>query len=310
MTRGDIHSPSNVRPERYTWLDSLDLSDTVSDDEYYASIVVRLIEGSPHDREDQCAHCGAYLRYVAVMEYRDGSNRYLVPWGHDCLDTLSMLEDNAAAKLRQLKLARQRREQAKRNQEERERFKQDQPDVYTLLQMAVAEPQDHLDFVLDVAWRFQRDPYLSERQVAALERCVKGHEKFVLGKLEREERERVRLQTVTPIPEHLLKTRFTETYRVVSTDVRDSDYGIRYCMLVEHPDGWRLWGTAPDSVFSDIRDDMDRPRKHTHVRFACRIDPSEDDPTFGYISRPTKAKAFTPEPEPEVAEQSSGDTPF
>lgn len=308
MKRNDIHSPSSVNPERYTWLDSIDLSDGEDRDAQHR-VLQRLSDGSPHGNYDQCAHCGAWLTYVAVMAYHDPGTGtgYLVPWGHDCLETLSMLEDAADARLRQLKLARQRRQAADRNREAREQFAQDQPDVYTLLTMALRDPTDHLDFVCDVARRFDREPHLSDRQLAALERCVQSHEKFARAKAHRERQEAKRLAVAKPVPWDL--GRFADDYRVVSTDVRESDYGIRYVMLVEHRDGWRLWGTAPDAVFSDIRDDLG-PRKHTHVRFACRVSVSDDDPTFGFIERPTRAHAFTPMPEQPADEPQDPDTPF
>ena len=50
-----------------------------------------------------------------------------------------------------------------------------------------------------------------------------------------------------------------------------------YRMLVQHADGWKVWGTAPDGV-----------EKGQTIRFSASVIVSRDDKKFGYFKRPTK----------------------
>jgi hypothetical protein len=49
-------------------------------------------------------------------------------------------------------------------------------------------------------------------------------------------------------------------------------------MLVEHADGWKVWGTIPASLIKAHRGDK--------VRFDTAITRSDRDPKFGFFSRP------------------------
>lgn len=50
-----------------------------------------------------------------------------------------------------------------------------------------------------------------------------------------------------------------------------------YRMLVQHADGWKVWGTAPDGV-----------AKGQTIRFSAAVTASNTDTKFGYFKRPTK----------------------
>lgn len=69
---------------------------------------------------------------------------------------------------------------------------------------------------------------------------------------------------------------------VISTKEVESMYGVSLKMLVESPDGWRVFGSVPNSV--DIN-------KGDTITFrASEIEKSKDDPKFGFFKRPTRAK--------------------
>jgi hypothetical protein len=50
-------------------------------------------------------------------------------------------------------------------------------------------------------------------------------------------------------------------------------------MLVEHVDGWRVWGTMPSGLSA---------KKGDRVRFNARLERSNKDPLFGFFARATK----------------------
>jgi hypothetical protein len=75
-----------------------------------------------------------------------------------------------------------------------------------------------------------------------------------------------------------------------------SGYGTRsvHKMLVELDNGNRVWGTMPAAVdeacWLDEAQTEYEP-KGVRVKFAAEVEPSRDDPYFGFFRRPTKAVA-------------------
>lgn len=82
-----------------------------------------------------------------------------------------------------------------------------------------------------------------------------------------------------PVP--VTDDRVEITARIIKLDLHVNDYGSREVMTVEHEDGWRLWGTQPRDLYGASEGDV--------VRFTARVEPSDDDPKFGFFKRPTKA---------------------
>ena len=62
----------------------------------------------------------------------------------------------------------------------------------------------------------------------------------------------------------------------------ENDYGCGYKMRVVTDTGWAVWGTVPRGLSGVEVDDR--------VRFDAEIMPSEDDRSFGFFKRPTKAE--------------------
>ena len=74
--------------------------------------------------------------------------------------------------------------------------------------------------------------------------------------------------------------RVTVQGEIVSTRTDDTRFGTVVKILVQG-DGWRLWGTKPAAVSSAARGDV--------VEFTATISASDDDESFGFFARPTKA---------------------
>lgn len=109
---------------------------------------------------------------------------------------------------------------------------------------------------------------------------------------------------VPAIPRDLGRVEVAGT--VISAEYRDTDYGSTPKMLLETDEGWRLWGTVPEAIFSAA--DVEQTEKLeaagaergdweplvTYIRgrrvtFYASVTRSDDDETFGFFSRPTKA---------------------
>lgn len=94
--------------------------------------------------------------------------------------------------------------------------------------------------------------------------------------------EKVRKAKALPIP--AFEDRTTITATVLSAKWRDDGYGTTLKITVEHVDGWRLWGTTPRSILDEAE-----PRVGDVVTFDAAIVISDDDKSFGFFKRPTKA---------------------
>jgi len=80
--------------------------------------------------------------------------------------------------------------------------------------------------------------------------------------------------------------------KVISTKVEDGGYGPTLKMLVQHVDGYRLWGTAPRSLIDEGSKVGDHSLKGKTVSFVARIQRSDRDDKFGFFSRPTNASVI------------------
>ncbi len=90
-------------------------------------------------------------------------------------------------------------------------------------------------------------------------------------------------EAAADIPEFSGRARITGT--IVSTKWRETDFGPTLKMLVRHADGWKVWGSVPSSLGTVESNLIGKT-----VEFHARVERSNDDPKFGFFSRPTKAK--------------------
>ena len=67
---------------------------------------------------------------------------------------------------------------------------------------------------------------------------------------------------------------------ILATKTLDTRWGVTVKMLVQGP-GWRVWGTRPTEIPTATRGDV--------VEFTATVSASDDDDSFGFYSRPTKA---------------------
>jgi hypothetical protein len=72
------------------------------------------------------------------------------------------------------------------------------------------------------------------------------------------------------------------TGTVVSVKEVETRFGMATKMLIRHADGWKVWGTVPRA--------LDTPAKGDTVTLTATVEPSRDDPKFGFYSRPTGAR--------------------
>lgn len=83
---------------------------------------------------------------------------------------------------------------------------------------------------------------------------------------------------------------------IVSDKWADSPWGATRKMLVQSDEGWRVYGTCPDALACAPRDwpaGQDHPPvRGRRVRFVAAVEPSSNEPTFGWFKRPTHAEVI------------------
>jgi hypothetical protein len=127
----------------------------------------------------------------------------------------------------------------------------------------------------DIATKMARDLYLSEKQIAFLLKLHAQHQE-----------EEVRRTLAVPCPEG----RFEIAGTVVSIKWQENDFGGALKMLVLAEAGFKLWGSVPASLmYPTVETPID---KGAVVKFTATVQPSRDDKSFGFFSRPTKAVAL------------------
>lgn len=111
--------------------------------------------------------------------------------------------------------------------------------------------------------------------VASLARAYDNH---LQGEARRKARESERESEVVS---DCLTGRVEVTGVVTSTDSRANDFGVRYVMTVKDDRGFRVWGSIPSAINPSVGD---------RVTFTATVEKSDKDGTFGFYTRPSKAR--------------------
>jgi hypothetical protein len=128
------------------------------------------------------------------------------------------------------------------------------------------------DFVADLARGLDAYGSLTDRQVEVLLQAPTE----IKERKAREAAEAKRVAQATPVPTG------TEilTGEVATTKWVDNGYGSTLKMLVLEDRGFKVWGSVPSSLNVEQGD---------RVTFLAAVEPSDDDPLFGFYKRPRKA---------------------
>lgn len=143
-----------------------------------------------------------------------------------------------------------------------------------------------VDFAASVWRRFERDATLSDKQTAVLLK-LKGE------RAGRQEQTRMRIaerEAAAPVPETDERLRIEG--EVVSCKFRDDDFGGKWKVVVKADSGFKVWGSLPSSLDVsevEVREDQSNAR----IAFTARVERSNDDETFGFFHRPTKAEVLS-----------------
>ena len=280
-------------PEAYTFVGALYHYAPTSDDyaDYAASIIEDVIgtftdryDVNIFEREDAkrlanpegryatrgtCDHCGAHFNYGAVFRNTESGEHLVV--GHICAtDKMSLTtgEYNDALLRRAMKSARTKiKMKATR---EKNRAILESGELGPELTNGLNYPHPMCESI--------RNAFFDGRELTAKMKAavIRAYTEDWYKVREAPEPDPV------PIPDLPKRSTFTGT--VLGLKDKETMYGVVTKMVFRDDRGFKLYGTVPSALF-----DGEGELRGSRVKFDAAIEVSNDDPCFGFFSRPTKA---------------------
>jgi hypothetical protein len=282
MVRTDVHRPSAIVPSDYELVDHFgwmtvpaeynEDGDSMIREPYGEHAMATYDDGPRVDLWpdlQKCDVCGARFVHGAVMTHVPTG--LLLSIGHDC-----------AAKYLSLRALpkRERADRAARRMRRRLAWKKMRLMLAAFPLLNKALKADH-HISRDLRAKAIKWGDLSEKQIALAF-------KLEVQAAENAERKANEPDAV-PVPE--TNKRFTLKGLVLGTRSEEGYYGatvLKMLVQVEAEGGvYKVWGTCPEAIWGNSEGSV---VKGCQVEFACKVQRSNDDESFGFFSRPTKAR--------------------
>ncbi len=277
--RTDIHRPSapEFDPQAYECYGVFDLmpdfggeAETKARRELIASMVDKGYRfGSTGN--GGCGHCGANLRYAALMIREDVKEMIYV--GETCLDNRFSLTAELFQKLRsQAKLNKDREVKSVK----RAQFIADNVEVQELI--AYEQEVDAIPtFLMSLLFQLEQYGELSEKQIASIRPAIeRDRDQVAKAKIREIERQALIAKGVSA-PEG----KVTVIGEVIAQKWQENDFGGAMKMLVQAEEGYKVWVTRPTSIFNTEVGDK--------IQFTATLTQSREDVLFAYGKSPSKA---------------------
>lgn len=283
MSRNDAHSPANLVTEDYEYILSADNSPEFGPGWVMQYGDFGLETSRALGRTDrlgrgvwQCHHCGARIRYFAVLKHVPTGDYIAV--GETCLENRF---ERATHEFQALRRQAQLDRQAQRIKTAIAEFVASNSDLAFMADKTgetTPEASKDNDFIKDVARKLRQYGELSERQIEAVRRAV-------VRDAERAARQEAQAEEATaPVP----TGRVTITGTVVMRRFYENDFGGSIKIIVKgETDGgfWKVFVTEPAAITTEVGD---------VVTLTATIEASDKDESFGFGKRPSKASVLTP----------------
>tara|TARA_R100001015_G_C4632170_1_gene195383 strand:+ start:450 stop:1112 length:663 start_codon:yes stop_codon:yes gene_type:complete len=136
------------------------------------------------------------------------------------------------------------------------------------------------DLLADLAVSLRDHGKLSPKQTDIVRKSLARAKERLATKAEREAQWKAEAANLPPVPE--TDERIDIVAEILSTKEVEGMYGWQTKALYKTDAGYKLWGSVPSKI--------SEAKKGDRVQFSAKVSRSDDDPSFGFISRPTKAK--------------------
>lgn len=288
-TRNDIHRPSAINPREYDFV----ANDYVGPDSngtwrflaaeraaFRAHVERTGGKYANHEHGGTCHICGATAFYLAKFHHA-ATNTYICT-GEDCAQKLEMGSPVAFRTFRD-KVHGAREAQAGKNKART--ILTDKGliaawDVYATEGEARANFKYEESTITDIVGKLVRYGSVSDKQLDFVRKLLGQIAERAGKQLAREAADAAAL----PLP--TFTGRATIEGVVLSIKTGENAYGPYTRMLVKADDGWKVFGSVPAQIADVQRGDR--------VRFVAKVEPSKDDPKFGFFSRPAKGEIVAP----------------
>jgi hypothetical protein len=138
---------------------------------------------------------------------------------------------------------------------------------------------DFGSFLLKLRDDIQEWGKLSEKQTDVVREALARAKKRLAEKAEREAKWKEEAAKAPPVPE--TDERIDVVAEILHTKTVEGRFGFQIKALYKTDAGYKLWGSLPSKIYD--------AKKGDRVQFSAKVSRS-DDPSFGFINRPTKAK--------------------
>lgn len=288
--RVDIHAPSaeGFDPEQYGCMGVFDLNpaaDGGQDTEYAALMIQARLQATEKLKAEgykfaahnqglgQCGHCGAHMRYAALMFQFEVKEMIWV--GEICLNgTFSNTKEDFKRIREQANNQRQLTKALGLKNARLSNYAQEYPELAIWLNESEWEKirRNYPYFVYDVYNQIARRD-LSPRQLEAVVKVLKETD---------EKRAQEALSPKEPEINAPCPNGKTEVIgEVICVKLQESYFGNTLKMLVKDDKGFKVWVTLPSALGG--------VQKGARVKFTATLEQSNDDETFGFGKRPSKA---------------------
>jgi hypothetical protein len=287
MPRTDIHRPSVIIPEDYDYvgLECIKIEsvgDVFLTDELRKEIKRHMtMTGGEYARNHSagnCHICGAHCIYTVVFHHRP-SNSY-IRTGSDCADKLDMSYNTGA--MNAFRTACKEAMELHAGKKKAQAILADANlsaawGVYmTDYSGSNNFPPNEEMTIREMVGKLVRFGSISDKQIAFLGALLNRIDERAVIEAKRQAEK----DAAAPVPTGKIAVEGV----VVATKSVETMYGDTLKMVVLSDDGWKVFGSIPDCLYSG-----GHPIKGCRVRFNATVEASPTDDKFGFFKRPTKA---------------------
>lgn len=285
-TRTDTHRPSAIVPDDYVFVACAYLKIENLGDAFFLQEQRELIQAhmartggaySRHEHGGNCHVCGSVNLIYSIVYYHEPSNSY-IRVGEDCAQKLDM---GGQREINRFRAAVHDALEAKAGKAKAKAILNEAriPEAWEIY-----EATDRTGFrfeentITDIVGKLVKYGSVSVAQGEFVHRLLdKIHNRAHI-----EAQRKLEADAAAPCP----TGRVVVTGTILSIKGQDSPWGFVNKMLVRDDSGFKVWVTCPAQA---------EGQRGSKVTFTATIEPSRDDPKFGFGRRPAKLAIITQE---------------